>query len=107
MNIISHVVLFGDKIRKKRLESNIGLRELARNMKISCAYLSRIENGECRPSEELIHRISNQLNIDFDELMLSIGRIPSDVENYIVENPVVLKRLRVEMGSRLEPLLAT
>ena len=97
---------FGEKIKVKRLNSNIGLRELARRIQVSGAYMYRLENGECRPSEELVVKISEHLEIDFDELMLSTGRIPSDVESYIVGNPIVLKRLRVEMGRRLERLPA-
>ena len=68
--------------------------------------MNRLEKGECRPSEELVVKFSKQLEIDFDELMLSTGRIPSDVQSYIVENPLVLKNLRVEMGRRLERLPA-
>ena len=89
---------FGEKIKKKRLNTNMSLREFAKLMNISCAYMSRLENGECVPSEKVVARISDYLGIDFDELMLLTKRIPSEVENYIVENPTVLKRLRVEMG---------
>lgn len=76
---------FGQRVRRLRESKQLGLRETAKKLDISAAYLSRIETSEERtpPAEEVIRRLADVLADDFDELMRLAGRIPSDVKEYI------------------------
>ena len=71
----------GDRLRQRRLELHIGLREAASKLKISPTYLSRIETGkeESPPTENLLRAMTELLSEHFDGLMSLAGRIPSDV----------------------------
>lgn len=88
---------FASKIKERRLRKDIGLRELARKLDVSASYIFVLESGSCRPSVDIIVKLGRLLSIDADELMISIGRVPPDVLDYIVKNPKVLKKLRKEM----------
>jgi transcriptional regulator with XRE-family HTH domain len=76
---------FGQRVRRLREAKQLGLRETAKKLDISAAYLSRIETNEERtpPAEDVIQMLADVLSDDFDELMRLAGRIPSDVKEYI------------------------
>jgi len=89
----------GERIRRKRKERKLGLRETAVKVGISSTYLSRIETMDeaSPPAEDVIRRLSDLLGDDFDELMQLAGRVPEDVEKMIKADPdmpVMLRRAR-------------
>jgi len=59
---------FGSFARNARLKKELGLREAARRMSISAAYLSRVENNVDVPSGRLIQKMSDLYGISIDEL---------------------------------------
>ncbi len=70
---------FGRLIRDARKEKDIGLRELARKLKIDYSRLSRIERGERPPPDlELIVKLADFLDINKKKL-LSLAGVPEDV----------------------------
>jgi transcriptional regulator with XRE-family HTH domain len=79
----------GQRIRKKREEKQLGLREMARKVNISPTYLSRVETEEERtpPGEETLRAIAAVLETSFDDLMHLAGRVPSDVGDMIKRDP--------------------
>lgn len=104
----------GQRIRSKRTERDIGLREMARMLDISPTYLSRVETDEEKtpPSEETIKSIAKVLGEDFNLLMHLAGRVPSDVGEMIREDPDLPQFLRTAKargfsGKELEELLET
>lgn len=86
----------GDRLRRRRNEKKLGLREAAGKLKISPTYLSRIETSEEKspPGEEVLQAMANLLDENFDELMTLAGRIPSDVAAYIGSDPGLPQFLR-------------
>lgn len=54
------IMALSDQIRKRRLEQNLSLTELARRSQISKGYLSQIENNSYgpRPSADVLYRIA-------------------------------------------------
>lgn len=90
----------GTTVRTARVAAGISLRSMAEEIGISPAYLSRVETETIQgtPSEQIVYAFASVLKMDSDELMRLGGRIPKDVQNYILENPSVLKRLRKGMG---------
>lgn len=57
----------GERIRHLRIYRNMSQSELVEGI-CSVAYLSRIENGKAKPSNQFLEKISNRLNISFEML---------------------------------------
>ena len=60
----------GEIIRARREKKGILLRELAADLKIDSAILSKVERGERYASKDQIKRIAEILGLDKKELML-------------------------------------
>jgi len=86
----------GERLRRKRKEKNLGLRETARKVDISPTFLSRIENGNesAVPSEKVIRALAHLLDDDFDTIMQLAGRVPADIVQIIKSNPKIPAFLR-------------
>ena len=86
----------GERIRRKRGERRIGLRQAAGQAGISPTFLSRIETGaeKAIPSEEVIRKLTGILDDDFDELMALAGRISAEVSDYVKSDPGMPEFLR-------------
>lgn len=78
-------------MRARRGES---LRTAARDLGVDASYLSRIENGERLPSEDLQDRASDYYGLDRDLLHLAAGRVPEDILRILRDNPDLLQELR-------------
>jgi len=93
----------GERIRRKRKERKLGLRETAVKVGISSTYLSRIETMDeaSPPAEDVIRRLSDLLGDDFDELMQLAGRVPQDVASVIKRDPRMPEFLRRAHQERL------
>ncbi len=80
--------VFGAVIRKRRLEKEIGLREMARQIGVSPTYLSQVERDEFEPpTERRIRDIAGVLDLDPDDLLALTGRIPEEIAEIIREHP--------------------
>ena len=71
---------FGKKIKQARLKLGFSQRELAAKIKINFTYLSKLETdkNDYPPSEEVIEKIANALNLDTDELTQLSGKITEE-----------------------------
>jgi transcriptional regulator with XRE-family HTH domain len=58
----------GGRIRAKREELGISLREFARRLKVSPSLISQIENGRVMPSVGTLYAIANELDLSFDDM---------------------------------------
>jgi transcriptional regulator with XRE-family HTH domain len=59
---------FGSFAKNARLKAGFGLRQVARKISISAAYLSRVENGMDDPSGELMADLARLYNIPIEDL---------------------------------------
>jgi transcriptional regulator with XRE-family HTH domain len=59
---------FGAKLREEREKKNISLRELAKKIEVSGAFLSDIELGRRFPSQDKIELLAKELKIPVEEL---------------------------------------
>lgn len=87
----------GSRIRERRVEQGISLRELARRREITPSYLSDIENDRRVPAEEVLRSIAKELELPFDELTGLAGRIDQQTEEYLRRQPTaatLFRRLR-------------
>jgi len=88
---------FGDRIRELRNAKGYSLRQLAPLVGVGFSYLSKVERGRLdfdgSASELLIHRLSEVLNGDEEELLLLAGRIPHSIIDRIREQPELFRVL--------------
>jgi transcriptional regulator with XRE-family HTH domain len=78
---------FGTVLRQLRTKTGIGIKGLAPRLGVSYSYLSKLENDEVGPSEELVGRVAKYFRYDRDRLLLSAGKVPQDVLDILRENP--------------------
>ena len=77
----------GKIIRKIRKEKGISLRDLARQVGVSFVNISYIENGRVETSKEVLRKISNALNYDFDKLLSLTNTVDDDITKIINKKP--------------------
>lgn len=94
---------FGKRLRQRRKEKGVGLREAAGKVSISPTFLSRIETGSdsALPSEQVIAALAKLLDDDFDHLMRLAGRVPSEVAELIKADPQMPAFLRHAKAKKL------
>ncbi|MFC2043979.1 helix-turn-helix domain-containing protein [Chloroflexota bacterium] len=81
---------FGSRLRNLRQQAHLTQRELADKVGVNYSYLSKIESGVMPPpSEELILRLAEILNVDKDELLSLAGRIPSDITEMLRDGEIL------------------
>ena len=86
---------FGKTLRKLRLESRVGLRELARLVDKSPGYISDLEQDKVAPpSDEVIVKISEALRADKNELFSSASKIDPELSMYVANEPQAADFLR-------------
>jgi transcriptional regulator with XRE-family HTH domain len=78
---------FGDLLRQLRLKSGVGIKRLAPELDVSYSYLSKLENKEVGPSEELVERVAHYFHYDRDRLLLAAGKVPAEVLRILQEHP--------------------
>ena len=81
---------FGQVIRELRIKHKdySSLREFARKVGLSPAYLSRIENQkEPPPSEIVVERLAEALGTDKYELFGYAGKVPTEFLETFKKNP--------------------
>jgi transcriptional regulator with XRE-family HTH domain len=61
----------GQRLRERREEARLSLRELARRLNISPSAISQIETGKSRPSVSTLYAIVSELGMSLDELFAS------------------------------------
>jgi transcriptional regulator with XRE-family HTH domain len=81
---------FGQIIRELRIKNRDydSLREFARKVGLSAAYLSRIENEkEPPPSELIVEKLAEALGADKYELFSYAGKVPTEFLETFKKNP--------------------
>jgi transcriptional regulator with XRE-family HTH domain len=71
----------GDRLRALRRAKNLTLREAAGHLDINHAYLSQLETGLAKPSEELASRIARLYGADVEELVFLARDMPQVIED--------------------------
>jgi len=85
-------------LRRSRTERGESLRSAARNLGVDPSFLSRVESGDRRPSDDLQRQIGDYYGIDGDEISLAVGDVPTDVLEILRRNPSLIEQLRAEYG---------
>lgn len=94
---------FGESLRRLRIGSGVGLRELARLINKSPGYLSDVENGHVPPpSEAVILDISAVLGVDKKDLLIAAGKVDPELSDYVAQQPEVADFLRMARDQEFE-----
>jgi transcriptional regulator with XRE-family HTH domain len=78
---------FGEILRDLRGSAGIGIKRLAPELGVTYSYLSKLENNQIRPSEELVDRIASYFGYDRDRLLLSAEKVPAEILQILRDNP--------------------
>ncbi len=87
---------FGKKLRDLRVNSDIGLRELARLINKSPGYLSDVEHDHVPPpSEDVIVKIAAALGAEKKDLLAIAKKMDPEISNYVAREPEAADFLRM------------
>ena len=81
----------GEKVKKERVKRKISLREFARKLEISAAYLVDIEKGRRLPKHELLQKIADLLNISLATLNRYNLEMPKHIRIWLEKHPLFSK----------------
>ena len=101
---------FGAFIRRNREAKGIKLREMAREIKASATFLSKVETEDWMPGEEKLRKIAEIIECDAEDLLVMAGRVPSELTDIIREHPHrhdMLTLLRTTKGMSAEEMAKT
>lgn len=85
----------GERIRELREQKDISLRELAKKLGVSPAFLSDIELGRRFPSDEVLAKIAKELGESVEELKKYDTRPPvEELKRLAAANPLMGLALR-------------
>ena len=73
----------GDLIRKKRLDKNLGLLDVAKAVKCSVQFISNIEHGRAPLPWEKAEKLATYLDIPMDELQAANLSIRADFKSFM------------------------
>lgn len=101
---------FGTRIRELRQAKNLTLRGMAKKVRVTFTYLSKIENQKLSfgefPSNELIIKLASALDADPDELLLLAEKIPDAIRQRVLQRPDVFRKIANLDDRRLDRVLA-
>ena len=94
----------GEKIRELREAKDVSLRELAKRLDLSAAFLSDVELGRRYPSTKVLRLLANALGIKIDELENYDTRPPiEEVRRRVQADPAFGIALRKVMDKQISP----
>jgi transcriptional regulator with XRE-family HTH domain len=66
----------GERLRARRLERGLSLRDLADRLGLSPSLISQIERGRANPSVSTLYAIVTELDVSLDDLLFTDRRLP-------------------------------
>lgn len=101
---------FSQELRKLRKEAKYTQVKLAQLAGISAAYISQLETGEKKPTDRVITKLSDALNIEENRLLIKVGKLKMDLAGTLAirrnEAPDLLTNLSDEEWEELLTYLA-
>jgi transcriptional regulator with XRE-family HTH domain len=101
----------GGRVREARLGKGLSLRELARRIDKAPSYVNDIEYDRRVPSEAVVRRLCDELDLDVDVMLAVAGRVGEGAADYLRNEPtagVLFRRVAQERldEDALQDLLA-
>ena len=70
---------FGDELKRRRKDAKYTQVQLAKIARISTGYISQLETGKKKPTDRVITKLSDALNIEENQLLILVGKIKMDL----------------------------
>jgi transcriptional regulator with XRE-family HTH domain len=95
---------FGERIRELREEKDLSLRESAKKLNVSAAFLSDIELGRRFPSDDVLSRIAKLLGESVEKLKAYDTRPPmQELKQLFASHPMMGVALRRAVEKKVDP----
>lgn len=78
---------FGQHLRASRLAIGLTQAEVAKRLRVSKGYISRLEGGKARPAEPTVRRLAEVCAKDPSSFLLLAGHLPRDVREILQQHP--------------------
>jgi transcriptional regulator with XRE-family HTH domain/quercetin dioxygenase-like cupin family protein len=78
----------GGRLRQARLDADMSLRELARQLNVSASFMSQLENGKSQPSVATLYSLAQLLGVSMDRLF-GAAQPPAGTEGDTAPPPTV------------------
>ena len=78
----------GELLRSEREARGWTLEKLAKRLKVTKGYVSRLEGGKARPAVRMIEALAKTLHLDPTPLSILAGHVPADVEAILRSHPL-------------------
>lgn len=102
LNKLTHMKGLGAYIRDLRESQDVSLRELAKRLDCSAAFLSDIELGKRHPAEDTLKSIAKELGTTVDDLVAHDVRPPIDeIKRITDEDPKFALAFRTVIDKRI------
>ncbi len=98
---------FGQYIRnlrtkKEKTDKTFSLRQVSLRLNIQASYLSKIERGIEKPSEDLVLKLAKEFDINEDVLLAMAGKVSMRLQQIIMKNPIAFSSLLIELENSPE-----
>ena len=92
----------GQIIREHRMSKGFSLKEAANRANVNYVFLSRLERGLEKPSEELIRRLAEVVGYsgDLNALVARFGKVPQEIHKMVIDDPESVVELPAFFKSR-------
>lgn len=81
------LVQFGEHLRAARLACGLTQADVAKKLRVSKGYISRLERGKARPAESTVQRLAELCATDPSLLLILAGHLPRDVRDILRQRP--------------------
>jgi len=78
---------FGELLKDLRLKKGKSIKTLGQELGLNYTYISKLENSKVNPSPKNVKKISRYFKYNSDELLLSAGKIPKDIQEILKNHP--------------------
>ena len=94
----------GERIRELREQHDLSVRELAKKIKVSAAFLSDIELGRRHPSDDVLRALAPALATKLEDLKRHDSRPPiQELKRLAANNPAMGFALRKVVDQHVSP----
>ena len=94
----------GERIRERRDELDLSLRELAKRLKLSAPFISDVEFGRRFPSDDKLELIARELKLTVEELKDLDPRPPIDqIRRMTEQDPNYALAFRTLINNKVTP----
>lgn len=92
---------FGELLKDLRTKKGKSIKALGQELGLNYTYISKLENSKVNPSIKSIKKFSRYFKYSSEELLLSAGKIPRDIEEILKNHPKeAIDYLRGKFGGR-------